>query len=281
MAIQPDFAEAYAELAIVQVQFLFGGPYSPHEIVPKAETAAREALRLDETSEPARRALGQILNLYYWRWQDGDRMLARDVGGSGGDSMAAVNTLIRQGRFEEALAAAEHARRLDPLSVNAQITVGTASRAAGHYHRALEELARALTMSPGLDRINFQRGVTLLAMGRVNEAIPELAIGARPATGHNSRIEAYLGYALASAGRTDEARAVLKELDSHRRDQYVSWYGIALIHDALGEKALALAAVQRAFEDRAVEFGLVNQYPAFKSIAAEPAFLSIIRTVGR
>ena len=48
VAIQPDFAAAYAELAMVQVQFLFGGPYSPHQIMPQAEAAARKALQLDD-----------------------------------------------------------------------------------------------------------------------------------------------------------------------------------------------------------------------------------------
>ena len=49
VAIEPDFAEAYAALALTQMQFLFGGPFSPHETVPKAEAAARKALQLDET----------------------------------------------------------------------------------------------------------------------------------------------------------------------------------------------------------------------------------------
>ncbi len=74
---------------------------------------------------------------------------------------------------------------------------------------------------------------------------------------------------------------MLKELEAHRQDQYVSWFGIGLIHDALGEKAPALAAVQRAFEDHAVELGQVNQYPPFKTIASEPAFQAIMRRVGR
>ena len=77
IAIQPDFAEAYAELAMVQVQFLFGGPYSPRQIVPKAEAAARKALQLDGNLAKAHRALGQILNLYYWRWEEGDNELER------------------------------------------------------------------------------------------------------------------------------------------------------------------------------------------------------------
>ena len=77
VAIQPDFAAAYAELAMVQVQFLFGGPYSPHQIIPKAEAAARKALQLDDNLPRAHRALGQILSLYYWRWEEGDKALER------------------------------------------------------------------------------------------------------------------------------------------------------------------------------------------------------------
>jgi DNA-binding winged helix-turn-helix (wHTH) protein len=109
-----------------------------------------------------------------------------------------------------------------------------------------------------------------------------LEIASRQATGHNSRIEAYLGYAYAVAGRAHDAREVLKELEAHRKDQYVSWHGVAVIHDALGEKAPALAALQRAFDDRAVEFGLNDDdYAPFRTIASEPAYQAVIRKVGR
>jgi TolB-like protein/DNA-binding winged helix-turn-helix (wHTH) protein/Tfp pilus assembly protein PilF len=282
VAIQPDFAAAYAELAMVQVQFLFGGPYSPHQIMPKAEAAARKALQLDETQPRAHRALSQVLSLYHWRWAEGDKELERAMALGGLEQPSAISSsLIRRGRFQEAIAAAEHGRKLDPLSVNAQVTVGTASRAAGDYDRAIRELRRALEMGPPNNWAQYQMGVTLLAMGRPADAIRELELAARQSTGHNSRVEAYLGYAYAAAGRAEDAREVLKELDAHRKDQYVSWYGIALIHDALGEKAPALAAFQRAFDDHAVELGLSNEYPPFKTIASEPAFHAVIRQVRR
>jgi TolB-like protein/DNA-binding winged helix-turn-helix (wHTH) protein/tetratricopeptide (TPR) repeat protein len=282
VAIQPDFAEAYAALALTQVQFLYGGPLSPHETIPKAEAAARKALQLDDTLADAHRALGQIFSLYYWRWDEGDKAFQRAASAGGREELseAGVGSLIRRGRFEEAVAAAERGRKLDPLSLNAQMAVGTAYGAARQYDRAINELRRALEMSPGRNRVHFQLGVTFLAMGRLDDAIRELEAAARTPQGHNSRMEAYLGYAYAAAGRTHDARKVLNELESHRRDQYVSSFGIALIHDALGEKEPALAALQRAYEDRAVEFALMAQYPPFKTIATDPRFEAVMRQVG-
>ena len=113
----------------------------------------------------------------------------------------------------------------------------------------------------------------------MDDAVRELEVAARPSDVHNSRMEAYLGYAYAAAGRTDDARKVLRELESHQRDQYVSSFGFAMIHDALGEKEPALAALQRAFDDRAVEFGQMAQYPPFKAIASEPRFQAVMRQV--
>jgi hypothetical protein len=60
----------------------------------------------------------------------------------------------------------------------------------------------------------------------------------------------------------------------------VSSFGLALIHDALGEKEPALAALERAYQDRAVEFAQMDQYPPFRSIASEPRFQTVMRLVG-
>ena len=281
IAIQPDFGEAYAELAMTQVQYLFVGPLTPRETIPKAEAAARKALQLDETLPRAHLALGQILNLHYWRWEEGDKALQRGAELQGGREFptAVIEALVRHGRFAEALAAAERALKLDPLSINAQIASGNAHRAAGRYDRAIAEFRRVLEMFPGHTQAHFNIGITFVAMGRLEDAIRELELAARPSDVHNSRMEAYLGYAYAAAGRTHDARKVLKELESHRRDQYVSSFGFAMIYDALGQKGPALAALLHAFEDRAVEFAQMAHYPPFKAIASEPQFQAVMRQV--
>ena len=49
---------------------------------------------------------------------------------------------------------------------------------------------------------------------------------------------------------------------------------------ALDEPGRLWLVAQRAFEDRAVEFALHEQYARFKTIAAEPAFRAVLRKIG-
>ena len=283
IAQQPDFAHAYAELAVAQFQFLFSGPLSPREAIPKAEAAARRAIELDDTLARGHWILGQILSTFHWKWADADAAYERAdrLRAPGRQSPAtARSALIRGGRFVEAIKVAEHARALDPLSYSAQMDVGIAYRASGQHGQALEEFRRAHDLDPGNSRTRFQLGATFVAMGRLNEAIRELETAVAQSQGAGPRLAAYLAFALAAADRPADARRILNQLESRRRQQYVSWFGTALIHDALGEKEPALAALERAHEDHALEFSQMDQYPPFKTIASEHRYLAIMQQIG-
>ena len=119
-----------------------------------------------------------------------------------------------------------------------------------------------------------------MLMGRTSDAIAELETSVESPRTRNPRFYAYLGYAYAAAGRPLDARRILNALEALGRQQYVSSFGLALVHDALGEKEPALAALERAYQDRAVEFAQLNQYPRFKTIASEARFQTVMRLVG-
>ncbi len=282
IARQPDFAEAYAALAQAQHQFLFTGPLSPREAVPKAEAAARRALDLDGTIPQAHRTLGSILHQFHWKWEEGDKEFARARGlaDSTESNPQGIQALLRNGRFEEAVAVSERTLENDPLSFNSHLNVATVCRAAGQYDRAIAEIRHALEINPGQPRGHFELGVTFLFMGRLNEAIGELETAADSTLGSNLRYLAYLGYLYAVAGRPLDARKALQELEARARQQYVSAFGIALVYDALGEKEPALAAFERAYQDRAVEFSQMPQYPPFKTIASDPRYQARMREIG-
>jgi TolB-like protein/DNA-binding winged helix-turn-helix (wHTH) protein/Flp pilus assembly protein TadD len=282
IARQPDYAEAHAALGHMQLQMLFGSPLSPRQIVPKAEAAARKAIELDETLWLPHQTLATILTHFHWKWEEGNReyQRARQLRVPNGEtSGTAAPLLLRKARLDHAIAEAARERNSDPQSFPAQIGLAVAYRDAAQYDHAIEEFRRAFELQPDHPRIHFHLGVTLMLMGHPAQAIPELERAVKP-VGGNARMLAYLGYAYAAAGRTGDARRVLSELVSRTKKEYVSSFGIALIHDVLGEKELALAALELAYQDHAVEFAQMSQHPPFKTMPSDPRYQAVMRRIG-
>jgi TolB-like protein/DNA-binding winged helix-turn-helix (wHTH) protein/tetratricopeptide (TPR) repeat protein len=283
VALQPDYAEAYAALAHTQLRFLFTGPLSPRETVPKAEAAARRALELDETLARPHMTLGQILTHFHWRWDEGEKEFRRahELSPHLGQNIQTESIdIVRTGQLDEFIARAERERDREPQSFDARVNLAVAYRAAAQDDRAIVELRRALEIIPGRPRAHFQLGVTFVAMAQNDDAIHELEAAVQASRGATPRFSAYLGYAYAAAGRAFDARRILNQLESRAQHQYVSSFGMALIHDALGEREPALAALERAHEDRAVEFAQMSRYPAFKSVATDPRYEAVMRRIG-
>jgi thioredoxin-like negative regulator of GroEL len=284
VARKPDYAQAHVVLAQAQMQLLFTGPLSPREVIPKAEAAVRTALKLDDSLAQAHATLGSILTNFYWKWEEGEREFrrSRQLADRSPDTRAGgggIESLIRAGRVQDAIAEAESMSNRDPQSFGAHMNVASAYRAAGQHDRAMVRFRRALEIDPASNRARFQLGITFVRMGRMDDAIEELE-AATAQSRNNPRFQAYLGYAYAAAGRRADAVKVLAELDARARQQYVSSFGIALIHDALGQTEPALAALERAHQDRAVEFAQMAQYPPFTTIASEARYKDVMRSIG-
>jgi tetratricopeptide (TPR) repeat protein len=276
--MQPDFAAAYAAMARSQLQLLYVGSHSPRETIPKAEAAARKAIQLDDSDPQGHRTLGRILRVFYWKWEEGikeGRIAERLQADSVDMEATPVARLIQSGRLSEA---AVRARKSDPIAFNAFMDTARVFRAKGQYDRAIEGFRYALEIDTP-QRAHFELGVTFVLMGRFDEAIGEFetAVNQSPS---NPRFQAYLGYAYAAAGRPLDARRVLQELEARAQREYVSSFGIALIYDALGDKKRALAAFEHAYQDRAVEFEQMRQYPLFKTIASDSRFQAAVNTIG-
>lgn len=249
----------------------------PADVLPKAEKAARTALELDPELKDAHRVLATVLrasgdhagadasvNRLVNSWPDAESFTAQSL------------SFIVRHRFREAVAAAEKALTLDERSENARKMLARAHRAAGDHTRAIAEFQRASPLGNS-GELRFQLGATFVFNDDLKTAIPTLEKAVERSF-QNQRIRAYLGYAYARDGRTGEARQILQLLKETRRTQYVSSFGIALLHDALGEKEAALEALDRAVRDRAIELSiLLDTYLPFKTLASEPRYLTLMR----
>jgi tetratricopeptide (TPR) repeat protein len=252
--LQPGFAAAYAWLGQAQLQLVYAGEFAPSDVVPRADLAARRALDLDDRLALAHRVRASILSDYYWQAEAGEREARRAA------------------QLEPV------PRRADPLSAQGALTAGMRLREQGQFDRALDEFRRASTLNPQLARVHYQVGVTYALMGRWPEAVDALQ-RALEITPDNTRFIAYRGYAAAKAGQTDAARRILQELRDRSSRQYVSSYGLAAIYDALGDRDAASAALERAYEDHALEFTQWKQYPVFAQADVDPRYRKVLRRV--
>jgi len=126
--------------------------------------------------------------------------------------------------------------------------------------------------------VHYQIGVTDALMGRWREAVEALQRAVQ-ITPDNARFIAYQGYAAAMAGRPEDARRILQDLRDRSRRQYVSSFGMAAIYDALGDRDAAAAALERAYEDHALEFVQWKHYPVFARADVDPRYQQVLRRV--
>jgi Flp pilus assembly protein TadD len=85
-----------------------------------------------------------------------------------------------------------------------------------------------------------------------------------------------MGYALARAGRTVEARNIVKEIEAAD--------GVAVqlahVYAALGDKPRALDELERAYARRIVDLNFMAVDPLLASLRAEPRFVALKGRMG-
>jgi tetratricopeptide (TPR) repeat protein len=149
------------------------------------------------------------------------------------------------GHFEASMAMAEKAAELNAA-----------------YFRAYEDLGRACEQTGALDRA---------------VAAFEKAIALEPSA---CETLASLGHAYALAGRTGDARAVLRRLKTMAQTRLISSYAFALVHLALGEIDEAFVYLDRAADERSSSMPFIDVNPRLAPLRADPRFAALRRKVG-
>jgi predicted Zn-dependent protease len=152
--------------------------------------------------------------------------------------------------------------------------------AAGRYPDAEQEVRKTLDMEPGYAIAHYLHAQLLVRENKFDEAVAEMEY-ATHAIPESSYYRAHLGYALAKAGRTEEARKILGQLIEEAKTEYVSWLGIADIYSGLGEKDHAFAALELAYQQGDTRMGAIRIRATLEpSWTADPRFAALLKKVG-
>jgi len=278
--LDPNYAPPYAGIgyayAVASSQY-----EQPGEAMRKARQASLRALELDEALPEAHFAMALVKWWADWDWPAAEAEFKRaiELNPINGTMHAVYSDFLStQERGAEALAHAQRAQELDPLSVYVSNTLGKVYYNTRQYDRALAAYRRTLEMYP--DSTRAQRGVAraLLQQGQFAEAIDVFRrIVARES--HPYYI-AELGRAYAVDGRRGEALRILAQLKQMAQKRYVPPVYVAKVFAALGETDQALSCLNQAFQERSDQLTELRVEPAFDQLRADPRFVDLLRRVG-
>jgi serine/threonine-protein kinase len=278
IGLDPNYAQAYAGLAAVYAD-ISSVSLPPSEAMPKAKEAVLKALSLDASLAEAHLSLAVIHWWADWDFPAAEREFKRAIELSPNEptTYSGFGGFLSRmpGRFDEAIAAANHALQLDSFSVTANIGAVIVFYNTHHYDQAIEQAGRTLEINRDLAVARYFLGAAYLEKGQSEQAISELQKNrSRPVA------LGLLGYAYAAAGRKAEARKALAELQAISGRRFVSPYEIARIYVGLGEKEQAFEWLEKAYQGRSDLLTRLQVDPTLDSLRSDPRFAHLVRRVG-
>jgi serine/threonine-protein kinase len=232
----------------------------------------------------AHASLGHISMRYDWDWAAAERGYRRALELNPNYATAqhwyAIYLTIT-GRHDEAIEESRRARQLDPLSPIIDLFLGAHLFFARRYDEAIAHCLRITEAEPGFLLAYTFLGQAYAHVGKHEEARAAL----RTASGLSGEKEAaslllQLGHFSALAGRPQEARAALAELERLAAREFVNPFEIAKIHLALGETDEAFAWLEKAYVERVSDLIFLNVTPEFDSVRADPRFRHLLERIG-
>jgi tetratricopeptide (TPR) repeat protein len=238
---------------------------------------------LDPSLAAAHASLAAIAFFLEWDWRAAEEAFERsielDPGYAWGRHSYAV-ALASQGRFDEALVQEREVERIDPLSLApGDVDLGLLLFWTGDRAGAVEAWQRSLELSPSHFTSLLNLGGYYCENGRDDEgmAILERARDLYPET---PRVLTEIGACHAAAGRPDDARQVLEDLEGWIQREYVDPVNLAILHLALGEDDQVFSWLERAYERRAFLMSRIGNDPRFERLYGDPRFRSLVERVG-
>lgn len=283
--IDPAFSDGWVELARA---LRFRLP--PRQGIGRVREALERALALDDGSAPAHLLAAQVAFYYDWDLDAAGRHYRRalEIHPAYAEAHHAYAAWFSvQGRHDEALAEVERALSLDPLSPMVASDVGWYRYFAGDWDGAVEASRRTLEQAPGFF---WARRSLLLALVQAGD-LEAAAVEAR------REMEADAGVARAATAlrlaRRDAEMAVepavaldaywrwrLAERGAQAEEGYVSPAFFADLHMARGDREAALAALERAFEERSGWIlPFLSVHPLYAPLRTDPRFQDLVERI--
>ena len=279
IALDPAYALAWDGIAYCWYNKGFLGFVAPREAMPKARTAVRRALELDDNLAEAHATLGIILALFDWDWTAASRELHRAIELNPASPVPrclhAFHFLRPVGRNDEAINELNAALSFDPLSPLFRTHLAFLHYTARRYEEAIKIFKQVLAMQPDYYLAHAMMGMCCAVAGRYEEAFRALE-NARLADAETKFVDSIEAMTLARAGRREEAEALAARILQRAETDYITPAGIAYIFVALKDFDRAFHMLDVAATERDPNLVGLMTNPIFDPLRSDPRYAAML-----
>jgi TolB-like protein/Tfp pilus assembly protein PilF len=283
IARDPGYAPAYSGVAEAYAMLGFRGGLASKDALLAAKKAALKAIELDDVLAEPHASLAFIAETYEWDWTAAEREYKHALELNPGYAQAHNwygGYLTYTGRFNEGVAEAVRARELDPLSLPLNNALAGRLLAAGRYDEALRQVQTTLELDNHFAPAHQTLGWVYLHGAKQDDAIREFQNALELAGAADTDIQLDLGFAYAVAGRPDEARRILANLQRLYQQGIVPAASLATLHGALGESNEAFVWLEKAYQDRDPQLTYLKTGRRFEPLREDPRFGQLLHRIG-
>jgi tetratricopeptide (TPR) repeat protein len=287
VALDPDYALAWAGLADSQTVLGYYGFARPESNTPKALEAAERAVRLGPHLAEARNALAMASLMCAWDGSKAEQefLHAIELNPSytqARDWYALFYLQFSEGRLVDGVEQAKLALKADPLSSYAHAVYGLTCGNAGNKVEAVRACQRAVD----LDSESFVAQMLLQLVLHIDGKLEESVKAGESALAMSGRLAwsmAFLAVTYGKWGKTEEADALYSEMCARARRQYVPPAQLALAAAAASRESDALRHATEAFavRDPDCQFFFSRHLPFTTPLYAYPRFCELLERHGR
>jgi serine/threonine protein kinase/tetratricopeptide (TPR) repeat protein len=276
IAIDPNYANAYAGLADAYSTSANNGFQPPTAGNAKAKVAALKAVELDDSLAEAHVALGRVYRNYDWDWSRAEAEYRRAIAlnpNSADAYLAYAALLTFLARQEEAVAANRRAIELDPLATRITAHLAGVLYCARRYDEAIATAKVALELDPGDILSHVTLGKAYMQKRMYAEAVTALE---RAYSGNGGFGSTVLVGAYAAAGRTDDAHRALAGWMAESRRHYLPSYFVAMAHVGVGKDEEVFDWLEKSYRQREPGLPFLSVDPMWDQFRADPRFIDLL-----
>jgi len=277
--LDPEFAPAYAGMAMSMMIMGFFGWEPVSEMIPRARETVLKSLKLDDSCSIGIGTLGYI-QLYYDRdWESSRKNLIRALQLSPNDALMRhtyADYLLVMGDVEASLKQVRIGHLYDPLSPIANMALKYHLFLTPGHEEEVMELCKKSLESDADDVFARQIIRDLLwQKGRYEESLSEF----RKSWGKD---KIFLNAIEQGYQRSGPQGAILSLAESvaERVPEYNDYLALAQLYVQAGDHESALYWLEHAYTNRQFELLHLKACPIFQELHSDPRFQDLLRRIG-